>query len=325
MADGPALYEDGGPEHHQGTDFDVRTVVAHMPREVKERFWYDSVPWQRFHHAYGPGIDVPDRLEGLRSREPKTADRALGLLWGSVCHQGQTSAPGALAVPFLLRIAADPSTHNRAQVLLLVAEVARREHYGDGTRAGLLRTADDGLAYDSSGYLQNWSVQAAREPVAADAHLLLPLLDEPDPEIRQAACYALAAASGKVEHITAALHERLRAEPDRAVRAGLVLGIGQLAWDHHDERVVKQARTWWSNPEQPVEVRASAALAWLCLVDGPVPDDLRAVLDTIVTDDLARLLASVPWMRNVEYRGDGLRHCLDQILNPDAYPWFAAQ
>jgi hypothetical protein len=317
------LYEEGGPEPHQGTDFDVRVVLARMPSEVKEGLHYDWVPWQRFHHAYGPADGVPEHLERLRSEDPETADRALGALWSSVCHQGQTSAPGALTVPFVLRIAVDPSCLQRAGLVLLVAEIARREHYGDGTRTGLLRTADDGPAYDPSGYLQNWSVQAAREAVAADVHLLLPLLDDPDPEVRQAASYALAAASGETERISAALHARLRAETDPTVRAALVLGIAQPAWEQRDQRLVHQVRAWWSDPGQPAEVRVSAALAWLCLTDGPVPDELRAVLDNTVTDDLAALTAPLPWMRHVVDRGDALRRCLDQMFNPQAYWWFA--
>ncbi|MDF3298747.1 hypothetical protein [Streptomyces tropicalis] len=65
----------------------------------------------------------------------------------------------------------------------------------------------------------------------------------------------------------------------------------------------------------------SAVLAWLCLVDDPIPADLGTLFDTAVTDDLAALLASVPWLRDVE-DGIGLLWSLTQMRNPDDFPWF---
>ncbi|MFB7617206.1 hypothetical protein [Kitasatospora sp. NPDC056181] len=52
--------------------------------------------------------------------------------------------------------------------------------------------------------------------------------------------------------------------------------------------------------KQPSDVRVPAALAWLCPSEGPVPDDLRSVLDALVTDDLPRALDHVPWIRHVD-------------------------
>ncbi|WP_203597863.1 hypothetical protein [Streptomyces sp. SID7909] len=54
---------------------------------------------------------------------------------------------------------------------------------------------NDEWFFEATGYLQNWSVQAAREAIAAGADLLLPLLGGPDPAVRIATAYALAAAS----------------------------------------------------------------------------------------------------------------------------------
>ncbi|WP_331765788.1 hypothetical protein [Embleya sp. NBC_00896] len=73
---------------------------------------------------------------------------------------------------------------------------------------------------------------------------------------------------------------------------------------------------------RPAEVRVAAALGWLCLVDDPVPDDLRAVLDEIVTDELGRLMAQVPWMRPVDdySRGAGPTHTLNQMFHPVQHP-----
>jgi hypothetical protein len=313
-----------GPEIYAGTGLDVRAVVARTPREVKEHFHLDRVPWHRFPHAYGTDDLVPRGLAALRSCDAAEADRVLGSLWNSVCHQGWTSASGALAVPFLLRVAADPSAHGRPGVLRLVAELARPEHFGDGTREGLLWSGASGWLWDNNGYPGNWSVEAARDAVAADADILLALLDDPAPDIRGLAGYALATASGGADRISAALHDRFRAEQDPPVRASLVLAIGQLARERPDEHAAAWARGLWSDPERPAEVRASAGLVWLCLVEGPAPERLRTVLDDIVTDDLVRLMAEVPWMRAVDDAGAGLDRCLEQMLGPGARPAVAA-
>ncbi|MYS85176.1 hypothetical protein [Embleya scabrispora] len=58
--------------------------------------------------------------------------------------------------------------------------------WDDGSRAGLLRVADpdDSSWFDVGGYLRNWTVEAARDAVAADAHIPIALLHDPDPAIR---------------------------------------------------------------------------------------------------------------------------------------------
>ncbi|WP_439673371.1 hypothetical protein [Embleya sp. MST-111070] len=237
--------------------------------------------------------------------------------------QGCRLAAGALVVPFLLRIAADPSTHERLAVLQLCARMARRDFWDDGTRAGLLRVAyaDDDVRFSTDGSVQNWSIRAARDAVATDADVVIGLLDDPDPLVREMAAYVLAAASGRASEISTALHARLDVEVDARVRAGLVLAIAQLAHEHDPDDAAAWARALWSDPTGPAEVRVSAALAWLCLVDDPVPDTLRAVIEETVTPELHRLLSPTLWMRQVEDTGvDGLAHTLWQMLDPDTWP-----
>ncbi|MYU48494.1 hypothetical protein GTV15_22500 [Streptomyces sp. SID7803] len=48
-----------------------------------------------------------------------------------------------------------------------------------------------------------------------------------------------------------------------------------------------------------------------------MPDELRAVLETHATDEVARLMAPLPWMRAVETTtGSGLQRCLHAMLRP---------
>lgn len=225
-----------GPEVYAGTGLDVRTVAAGIPGETKEHLRFDRVPWSRFFHAHGADDAVPRDLAELRSGGAADGEKALDALWEKVCREGMTYAPGALAVPFLLRIAAAPSAGDPAGVLHLTAEAARRERFGDGTRSGLLRIGDEETVYDTFGYPVNWSVEAARDAIAADARILLPLLDAPAPEVRTASCYALAAASYGSERISSALLERFGSEEAPEVRASLVLAVAQLARESGDTK-----------------------------------------------------------------------------------------
>lgn len=294
--------DEDDPERWAGTGLDVRVVVARMSAGVKDGFLYDRVPWGRFRHAFGPGSDVPGNLERCRRADADDVEWALGRLW-KLRHQGETSAPASLAVPFLLRIAADSSVHLRSDLLFLVACVARADHtYARevGLRGAFLRVArrDDDLYFDCSGHVQNWSVRAARDAIAADVSLLKVLLENPDPDVRVGACHVLAAASGRAREISAVLHARLRVEDDAGVRAGLVLAIAQLAFEHPHAPTIAWLRACVSSVTRPLEVRVAAAIAWVCLVRYPVPHAVRVLLEEPVTGELDRVLSSVPCLRN---------------------------
>lgn len=314
---------DRWPEPWVGTESDMRTVVEAIPRDAKDGFRYDQIPWQRYPHFYGPGEEVPGLLAKLASGDAEAARRALGELWEGLHHQGSTIAVAAPAVPFLLRIAATGSPVLRASTLRLVAEIARCQHFGDGRREGLLQVAED--PDDAEGTTLcpvDWTIQAARAAITADLHLLFPFLPDPDPEVRSATAFVLATATGEVPRVSCALHDRLAGEDDPAVRVSLILAIAQLAREDDDEHAPTWARALWSDSAQPLETRVGAALAWLCLVDDPVPDELRTLLTDPRTDRLGELFEQVPWIPPVDYR-NGLRRCIHEMLTPDV-PWNSA-
>ncbi|MEU2287255.1 hypothetical protein ABZ614_36010 [Streptomyces sp. NPDC013178] len=305
----------GWPERWVGTDCDVRTVVGAIPREVKDGFRYDEVPWQRFPHFYGPGEEIPGLLTTLGSEDADAADRALRQLWTNLHHQGGTIAVGALAVPFLLRIAASGHPGLRARILRLVAEIGRCQHMGDGSREGLLQVAEEPLMIEGSTMCPvDWTIQAARQAITDDLHLLLPLLSGPDPEVRSVTAYVLAAATGELSEVSSALRFRLAKEDDAVVRMSLILAIAQLAREHQDDHAPRWARDLWSDPSRPPEVRIGAGLAWLSLVTDPAPDELRALLTDPGIRQYDNLLQPVPWLTWVDPTGVGLRSCIDEML-----------
>ncbi|WP_235495786.1 hypothetical protein [Streptomyces violaceoruber] len=306
------------PEPWAGTDADMRTVMGSIPREVKDGFTYDEIPWQRFPHFYGPGEEVPGRLATLASGDAEAAGRALGDLWEHLHHQGSTIAVGALAVPFLLRITAIGLPGLRADTLRLVAEIGRGQHSGDGTREGLLHVTEDPLEVEGTTMCPtNWTIQAARDAITDDLHLLFPLLPDPDPDVRSATAFVLAAATGEIARVSSALHRRLAVEDDPVVRVSLILAIAQLAREHQDEDAPSWARELWSDTGRPPEIRIGAGLAWLCLVDGPAPDELQALLADPNTDRCSDLFQRVPWIRPVDHYGSGLRRCIHEMLTLD--------
>ncbi|MFD7027888.1 hypothetical protein ACFWAR_07650 [Streptomyces sp. NPDC059917] len=308
----------GWPERWVGTDCDVRTAVGAIPQEVKDGFRYDEVPWQRFRHFYGSGEEIPGLLTTLGSGDAEAADRALRQLWVNLHHQGGTIAVGALAVPFLLRIAATGHPGLRARTLRLVAEIGRCQHMGDGSREGLLQVAEEPLMVEGSTMCPvDWTIQASRQAVTNDLHLLLPLLSGPDPEVRSVTAYILGAATGEPSHVSSALQFRLVKEDDAVVRVSLILAIAQLAREHQDEHAPVWARDLWSDPGRPTEVRIGAGLAWLCLVTDPAPDELRALLTAPGTRQYGDLLQPVPWLDWVDHTGGGLRSCIDEMLTPN--------
>ncbi|MEU8437626.1 hypothetical protein AB0F18_32970 [Streptomyces sp. NPDC029216] len=95
-----------------------------------------------------------------------------------------------------------------------------------------------------------------------------------------------------------------------------MLAIAQLAREQRDERAPTWARHLWSGPGRPPELRIGAGLAWLCLVDEPVPDELRALLTDPRTDRLSDLFQRVPWLLPVDSTS-GLRRCVHEMLTPD--------
>ncbi|MFI1828169.1 hypothetical protein ACH41E_17225 [Streptomyces sp. NPDC020412] len=232
----------------------------------------------------------------------------------SLHHQGGTIAVGALAVPFLLRIASSSHPELRAQILRLIAEIGRCQHIGDGSREDLLQVAEEPLMIEGSTMCVDWAIQAARQAVTDDLHLLLPILSDPDPAARSVTAYVLAAVTGELSDVSSALQYRLAKEDDAVVQVSLILAIAQLAREHQDEHAPKWARRLWSDPGRPPEVRIGAGLAWLCLVTDPAPDELRALLTDPGTRQCDGLLQPVPWLTWIDPTGAGLRRCIDAML-----------
>lgn len=83
----------------------------------------DEIDWAALQHAHGPAGDVPAQLRALRGK-PEARRKALQELYGNVFHEGSRYEASAPAVPFLARLAADPSQPDRHEILALLASLA---------------------------------------------------------------------------------------------------------------------------------------------------------------------------------------------------------
>ncbi|WP_166020616.1 hypothetical protein [Streptomyces chilikensis] len=282
------LAHEEDPDRYAGTQFDVRAVVPRLPADPAD------APWDGFTGPYGPVGDVPGHLAGLASADPEVADEAPAGLWRSLHHQGTVYASAALAAPFLLRPAARPRTHDRQGILALVAACARGADTLGPTENVLWLTegARGGRAYDTSGYLANWSMEAVQAAVTAHLGVLEPLLDDGDPQVRVMAAYTLAMASGPAP--ADALRRRAGTGTAPLAAASLVPAAAQLAHRHGQD-----AGPWLDallrDPARPAEAAVAAALARLCFEEArPAPEELRPVLDGRLDDTLLRALDELP-------------------------------
>ena len=171
----------------------------------------DDIPWAGLEHAYGSADDVPGLLRALLSGDADDADGedgedgedgALDGLFGSLCHQGSVYPASVYAVPFLARIAA--AGIGAAGVLVLLGFIAK---------------STDERALEVPG--------SARTAVAAQVDVLIPLLSDPDAEVRALTAWALAAGRSP-DRLVPALRAHWDAETSPVVRATFLRALSVL-------------------------------------------------------------------------------------------------
>ncbi|MFC5745096.1 HEAT repeat domain-containing protein [Actinomadura rugatobispora] len=81
----------------------------------------DDIDWAGLGHAYGSAEKVPEALRALRSESADERKAAMDEgLWHSIWHQGTRYPASVPAARFLVRLAADPATRDREQILFLL-------------------------------------------------------------------------------------------------------------------------------------------------------------------------------------------------------------
>ncbi len=196
----------------------------------------DDAPWPDLTHAYGSAEEVPAQLRALLSPDTDARKQARSQLYDTLVPQGTRFEASAHAVPFLLELADDPSTPERAELLeLLVALAIGDDQWwrSEGFPAGELRAAAAGGGrWERPGASPDDQNGAQIELRAYDAvgegvPLFLILLHDADPVVRRRAAGALGwfpeQASWAVPGLTTAT-----ADADPSVAAAAVQALGLL-------------------------------------------------------------------------------------------------
>src|SRR5688572_4132291 len=115
-------------------------------------------------------------------------------------------------------------------------------------------------------------IGAVRAAVEAEVERLVPLLEDPDAEVRDGVAFTLSQCPKGKRRTLPALRARFAAEPEPQMRARLLAAIGWL-----DKKTTLIAESLGA--DQPVAVRAAAALT-LARSDQPwTPQATQAVRD----------------------------------------------
>ncbi|MFJ1757193.1 hypothetical protein [Kitasatospora sp. NPDC088134] len=135
----------------------------------------DGVDWGALTHAYGAADDLPELIRGLYGTEPAAVEEVRYELVSAICHQGSVYPASAAAVPFLAHAARHaPLRRDHLLVLLFLmadhdAEFLESRHWAASDTAAVCRELCRALPE------------------------LLPCLDDPEVEVRQAALRVVAA------------------------------------------------------------------------------------------------------------------------------------
>jgi hypothetical protein len=81
----------------------------------------DEVPWGELGAAYGPAEWVPEAIRGLLDPDPDERRSALDWLEEGVFHQQTADEATPYVIPFLIKLAAEPSVPDRYRILMSVS------------------------------------------------------------------------------------------------------------------------------------------------------------------------------------------------------------
>lgn len=178
----------------------------------------DDIDWALMEHAYGSAEEVPMLLRALRSADAGERGKALDRFYGAVHHQGSVYPPTAASLPFLLELATDRATPDRAAVVALIVSIGR-ESIDQGFE-------DDGAEieyYPPMGCGQ--ATTFLREQGAQFAELASDL----DPAVRLAAIPGLGLFLDDADRAATTLRDRLAAEPGMPARLQVLEAAATLA------------------------------------------------------------------------------------------------
>ncbi|XVQ10133.1 HEAT repeat domain-containing protein [Spirillospora sp. CA-255316] len=276
----------------------------------------DDIDWVDLWHAYGSAEKIPQALRALRSESADERKEAMDEgLWHSIWHQGSRYPASVPAARFLVRLAADPATRDRHQILdLLEALVTGQpsDHLPLGIDAAAWRAdmeyrrttdpeeqrrrLDAWVDEEPEEPMRSWRKrrQEQFDPVAelgrleielevydavrAGVPALRPLLNDQDPAVRAGVVRLLAWFPEEAAESVPMLDALLDRETDDLVISDLISALGLLG----HRPAVPLFRDFVAGGDPLHRVAAAVALIALDEVDETV---VGAIAHTAVTAD----------------------------------------
>jgi hypothetical protein len=254
--------------------------AAPTPPELADA---DALPWADLETFYGSGSHVPFLLKGLTVADPHARSVALAALSNLLWHQetiAEATGPAFRHLTALVdRIATDGDL---IQVLDLLASIATRD--GALSEAHQLKLIHANLPTNAAKPAKHFAKHGAE---GAYYEVLTSLADavptwtrlaaHAGAEFRHRAVVLLAAAPGAAA--AHALRDRLASEPERKIRAEILLGLALHDADPQTRHAVEPHLTG----DEPL-LRFCAALTWIRKQQAPADGAIQVLLDALRGD-----------------------------------------
>lgn len=196
----------------------------------------DAIPWSTMHHALGQADDIPVLLRMTLSDTEETRDEAFEILHQTVWHQGTVYEASVHVVPFLWEMIRSPEMPDKDSVVFLLASLADghsylREHAffsKHSEREFREHLAEKGLELETEMAKEERWVAETREAVRQELHLLYPLMQRGDSDMRWCVAQALAHFPEHAQETLPLLQEALASEADEHTVREIERAIGKL-------------------------------------------------------------------------------------------------
>jgi hypothetical protein len=196
----------------------------------------DAIPWSTMHHALGQADDIPTLLRMALSDTKETRDEAFEMLHQTVWHQGTVYEASIHVVPFLWEMIRSPEMPDKASVVYLLASLADGNSYlrahaffsKQSERQFRALLAEKGLELEAEMAKEEGWVAETREAVEQGLHLLYPLMQGGDSDMRWCVAQALGHFPEHAQETLPLLQESLASEVDEHTVREIKRAIGKL-------------------------------------------------------------------------------------------------
>jgi len=194
----------------------------------------DAIDWTGSKTAYGQATSVPLMIRALDAADAETRDEAFREAYGNIFHQGTRYPATALAVPFVIELAAQPAPKQLPELLSLISHLVAGYFgptHGPRNATGAIWGEQ---VQPMTSYGETRELLAAIETAAEPAvPLCAKLIAHPSAAVRQAAARVLAGLRQFADRyeVVPRIEDRIAQEADGNVRAMLAFALTHLTTD----------------------------------------------------------------------------------------------